>query len=56
MNKDIIMLLTFFHIIGVIGFTSQSARPYAKPWYLLNVDEFIEVHAIVLHRQRGLYR
>lgn len=39
-------------LIGVIGFTSQSARPYAKPWYLLNLDEFIEVHAIVLHRQR----
>jgi hypothetical protein len=52
---NIIMFITFFHIIGE-GWSSLSARPYAKPWYLLNLEEFIEVHAIVLHRQKGLYR
>lgn len=30
-----------------------SERPYIKPWYLLNLQEYIEVHAIVLYRKKG---
>ncbi|VDI03393.1 Hypothetical predicted protein, partial [Mytilus galloprovincialis] len=32
-----------------------SERPSSKPWYLLNLEEYIEVHAIVIHRQKVWY-
>ncbi|VDI37675.1 Hypothetical predicted protein, partial [Mytilus galloprovincialis] len=35
-----------------VGTSYVSERPSSKPWFLLNLEEYIEVHAIVLYRQK----
>ncbi|XP_063400167.1 G-protein coupled receptor GRL101-like [Mytilus trossulus] len=37
------------------GASYVSERPYVKPWYLLNLEKCIEVHAIVLYRKQVWY-
>lgn len=28
-----------------------TERPMLKPWYQINLEEFVEVHAIIIYRQ-----
>ena len=31
---------------------AATQRPYSKPWFLLDLQEFVEVHAILVVRGR----